>query len=258
MRPRNCMISWIPSEIRWLSQQVRPFLRWHAASFVCISVGSCLALLSPLVLKWMIDVVLPSRRVGLLIGAVWPDLPVSSGPSRAYDRRRLLDYASRPATGASSALADSPTSGHALRRLSRRHTGGRLNVSAKRPIDEISFLVPIWCLPSCGHCWPQYSALGAMLILNPRMTLVVLPLIPVFLLTRKHFRDRLEVIPRRCSTTRLRGAVSSRNIFRRWLQYNFCVGNVDRSARRFGYWASRFGTCQTFSHWQFRSPSTPA
>ena len=34
--------------------------------------------------------------------------------------------------------------------------------------------------------------LGAMLILNPRMTLVVLPLIPVFLLTRKHFRSRLE------------------------------------------------------------------
>jgi subfamily B ATP-binding cassette protein MsbA len=31
-----------------------------------------------------------------------------------------------------------------------------------------------------------------MLILNPRMTLVILPLIPVFILTRKHFRDRLE------------------------------------------------------------------
>jgi ABC-type multidrug transport system fused ATPase/permease subunit len=31
-----------------------------------------------------------------------------------------------------------------------------------------------------------------MLILNPRMTLAILPLIPVFVLTRKRFRNRLE------------------------------------------------------------------
>src|SRR5215472_14825872 len=70
VRPRNGMISWVPSEISWLSRQVRPFLRWHAASLVCISVGSFLGLLAPLVLKSLIDLVLPSRRIGLLIGTV--------------------------------------------------------------------------------------------------------------------------------------------------------------------------------------------
>jgi ABC-type bacteriocin/lantibiotic exporter with double-glycine peptidase domain len=64
------MISWIPSEIRWLYGQVRPFLRWHIATFFCISAGSFLALSAPLVLKWLIDVVLPGRRVGPLLGAV--------------------------------------------------------------------------------------------------------------------------------------------------------------------------------------------
>ena len=54
------------------------------------------------------------------------------------------------------------------------------------------FLVPIWCLPSCGHLLATVLTLGTMLILNPRMTLAVLPLIPVFILTRKHFRNRLE------------------------------------------------------------------
>ena len=64
------MTSWIPSEIRWLYRKVRPFLRWHVASFACITVGSILALLAPLVLKWLIDVILPSRKIELLIGAV--------------------------------------------------------------------------------------------------------------------------------------------------------------------------------------------
>jgi ABC-type bacteriocin/lantibiotic exporter with double-glycine peptidase domain len=67
---RTSMTSWMPSEMRWLFRQVRPFLRWHVTSFVCMSVGSFLALLSPLVLKWMIEVILPSRRVGLVVGAV--------------------------------------------------------------------------------------------------------------------------------------------------------------------------------------------
>lgn len=56
--------------MRWLYGQVRPFLRWHIASFFCISAGSLLALFAPLVLKWLIDVVLPGRRIGLLISAV--------------------------------------------------------------------------------------------------------------------------------------------------------------------------------------------
>src|SRR5258708_37761373 len=64
------MIKWIPSEIRWLYRQVRPFLRWHLASFCCIAVGSFLALLAPLVLRWLIGVMGPSRQTGHLIGAM--------------------------------------------------------------------------------------------------------------------------------------------------------------------------------------------
>ena len=64
------MISWIPSEMRWLSRQVRPFIRWHLASFFCIALASSLALLAPLILKWLIDGVLPGRRISLLVAAV--------------------------------------------------------------------------------------------------------------------------------------------------------------------------------------------
>src|SRR5713226_6959240 len=59
--------SCVPSELRWLSKQMRPLLPLHFASFLCITAGSLLGLLAPLVLKWIIDQVIPHHRVGLLL-----------------------------------------------------------------------------------------------------------------------------------------------------------------------------------------------
>ena len=186
------MISWIPSEIRWLSQQVRPFLRWHAASFVCISVGSCLALLSPLVLKWMIDVVLPGRRVGLLIGAVGLIFLCHQGRAVLTTGGGYLTMLAAQQLALALRL-------RILRHLDTLsadyHEGtpvGASMYSLKDPIDEISFLGSDLVPSILRTLLATVLTLGAMLILNPRMTLVVLPLIPVFLLTRKHFRDRLD------------------------------------------------------------------
>jgi ABC-type bacteriocin/lantibiotic exporter with double-glycine peptidase domain len=57
----------VPGELRWLAKQIRQFVPLHVASFVCMTVGSLLALLTPLVLKWLIDHVLPQRETGLLL-----------------------------------------------------------------------------------------------------------------------------------------------------------------------------------------------
>jgi ATP-binding cassette subfamily B protein len=57
----------VPNELRWLSKQIRPLLPFHFASFLCITAGSLLGLLTPLVLKWVIDQVIPHHRVGLLL-----------------------------------------------------------------------------------------------------------------------------------------------------------------------------------------------
>lgn len=67
---RSRWSSWLPSELRWLSKQIRPLLYWHVASFLCITVGSLLALLTPLVLRWLIDQILPQKKMGLLLLAV--------------------------------------------------------------------------------------------------------------------------------------------------------------------------------------------
>src|SRR5258706_4969072 len=55
-----------------MGKQIRPFVPWHVASFLCMTAGSLLALLTPLVLRWLIDQVLPRREAGLLLAAAGP------------------------------------------------------------------------------------------------------------------------------------------------------------------------------------------
>jgi ABC-type bacteriocin/lantibiotic exporter with double-glycine peptidase domain len=63
-------LHWLPPELVWLVQEIRPLLQLHLSSFLCITAGSLLALLSPLLLKWLIDGIIPQRRMGLLLVAV--------------------------------------------------------------------------------------------------------------------------------------------------------------------------------------------
>jgi ABC-type multidrug transport system fused ATPase/permease subunit len=186
------MFSWIPSEMRWLFRQVRPFLRWHIASFLCMSVGSFLALLSPLVLKWMIDVVLPGRRLGLLVAAVGLIF-------LCYQGRAVLTTGGGYLTMLAAQQLALALRLRLLRHLdtlsANYHEGTPVGASMyplKDPIDEISFLGSDLVPFILRTLLATVLTLGTMLILNPWMTLAVLPLIPVFVLTRKHFRNRLE------------------------------------------------------------------
>ena len=186
------MSSWIPPEIRWLSKQVRPFLHWHAASILCISVGSFLGLLAPLVLKSLIDLVLPSRRIGLLIVTVGLIFLCHQGRAvltsvggyltmRAAERL-ALDMRLRLLRHLDTLSAD----------YYERTPVGASMYPLQEPIDEISYFGSDLLPTILRTLMATMLSLGTMLLLNARMTLAVLPLIPVFLLTRKHFHSRLE------------------------------------------------------------------
>lgn len=62
----------------------------------------------------------------------------------------------------------------------------------KEPIDEVSYFGSDLVPSILRTLVATALTLGTMLLLNARMTLTVLPLIPVFLLTKKHFRGRLQ------------------------------------------------------------------
>jgi ABC-type multidrug transport system fused ATPase/permease subunit len=182
----------MPSEIRWLFRQVRPFLLWHVASFICISIASFLGLLAPLVLKSLIDRVLPSRRIGLLLAAVGLIFLCHQG-------RAVLTSVG----GYLSMLAAEHLALDLRLRLLRRldtlsadyHEGTPIGESMyplKEPIDEVSYFGSDLVPSILRTLVATALTVGTMLLLNARMTLTVLPLIPVFLLTKEHFRGRLE------------------------------------------------------------------
>jgi ABC-type multidrug transport system fused ATPase/permease subunit len=186
------MISWIPSEIRWLSGQVRPFLRWHIASFFCIALGSSLALLAPLILKWLVDEILPGHRAELLVAAVGliflchqgkAVLTSVSGYLTMLAAQRLaLDMRLRLLRHFDTLSAD-------------YHEGtpvGATMYPLKEPIEEIAYFGSDLLPAILRTLVATVLTLGTMLVLNAGMTLAVLPLIPVFLLARKRFRERLE------------------------------------------------------------------
>jgi ABC-type bacteriocin/lantibiotic exporter with double-glycine peptidase domain len=182
---------WFPNEIRWLAKQIRPLVHWHIGSFLCITAGSLFALLTPLILKWLIDAIIPQRRIGLLLFAVVLILLAHQG------RTALNSF------GSFLMLTAAQKMGLALRMSLLRHLDtlsaeyyedtpvGAVMYPLKEPIDEISYfgsdLVPaiLRMLLTTGF------TLATMFVLSPMLTLTVVPLLPIFLITRHYYRKRL-------------------------------------------------------------------
>jgi len=188
---RSRWSSWLPSELRWLSKQIRPLLHWHLASFLCITAGSLLALLTPLVLKWLIDQIIPQKNVELLLLAVGLIF-------LGYQGRMALT-----SLGNYLMLSAAQKMGLTLRVGLLRHLDtlsadyyentpvGSVMYPLKEPIEEVAYFGSD-LLPAILRMLLTTSfTLATMFLLSPVLTLAVVPLVPVFLITRHHFRSRL-------------------------------------------------------------------
>jgi ABC-type bacteriocin/lantibiotic exporter with double-glycine peptidase domain len=185
------MRNMFPSELLWLFERIRPLFAWHLASFFCLTVGSALALINPLALMWVIDRVLPNRDIPLLICAVTV-IFVSS------ELRAILSSSGVYLTLLASQRTVVSIRMELLKRLNslsaeyheNTPVGARL-YTLREPIEEVAYfgsdLVPAVLRTALVTTF----TLSAMLFLNPRLTLLVLPAIPAFVLARRHFRGLL-------------------------------------------------------------------
>jgi ABC-type multidrug transport system fused ATPase/permease subunit len=183
----------LPSELRWLAKEIRPLLHLHLASFLCITGGSLLGLLTPLVLKWLIDGILPHKQLGLLLLAV-------GSIFLAYQGRTALIGVGNYLT-----LSSAQRMGLALRLKLLRHLDtlpaeyyeatavGNVMYPFNEPVAEIAYFGSD-LLPAILRALLTTSfTVATMFALSPALTLAVLPLIPVFLIVRQHFRRRLSL-----------------------------------------------------------------
>ena len=185
------MLSPFPPELRWLFPKVKPQLLRHIASFICLTLASLLALVTPFSIRWLIDSILPARNLHLLVIAI--GLIFAS-----YEGRAVLN-----ALGGYLTFRATQGTALALRMALLRHLGslsadyfdrtpvGELLYPFERPIDEISYFGSD-LLPSILRTAIAAAAtLSAMTVLSPALTLVVIPVVPAFLALRHHYRERI-------------------------------------------------------------------
>src|SRR5258708_2076252 len=185
------MLNPFPRELRWLFPEVKPQLSLHVASFLCLTLASLLALVTPLSIRWLIDSILPAHNAQLLLIAI--GLIFGS-----YEGRAVLS-----SLGGYFTFRATQHTALALRMCLLRHFDslsadyfdrtpvGELLYPFEGPIDEISYFGSD-LLPSILRAAIAAGVtLSAMMFLSPFLTPLVIPIVPRFLILRNRYRSQI-------------------------------------------------------------------
>lgn len=196
------------TEWRWFAGQLRPFARLQAASTACLIGSTLLSLADPLIVKWLIDSGLQRQDWSVVLIAV-------AGFFGVYVGRMLL------------VIGGNLTSQRLLERLMLRlrlrlvrrvqsmdaHFFDRFPVGElvrrlEQDVEQVGQVGTSLVPTLVRIVISAVVTLGIMLALDWKLTLVVVPLVPLFLALRAFFRTRLE----RASEA-ARGATGERSSF---------------------------------------------
>ncbi len=179
------------SEFRWLIAQVRPFIRLHFGSYLCVVASSILVLLDPLIVRLLIDDVIPNRRLSWLPLIAAAFFLTYTGRLGFDSLAGLLNFQAVQKMTFRSRLS-------LLRHLQKlsveyhdnRPVGDTLH-RLQIDVDQVGTL-SAEVIPSVLRMVTIFTVvMSAMLILNYRLTAIILPLIPIFILVRRRFHHRL-------------------------------------------------------------------
>ena len=201
------MRSVVSHEVRWLGRQVLPLMRLNLLGLLSIVAASVLTLLDPLIIKWLIDEALAKGSVGLLLlGAL--------GFGAAYFGQLAFSYAAY--------LFGFVVSQKMIFRI-RVALIRRLHVLSARyyentPVGEILYRVEQDVdrvgelggdvLPSVIRmAVVAVMVLVTMCVLNVHLTVMVMPLLPLFYFLQRRYLSPLTVAAE--TTQRQMGVISS-------------------------------------------------
>ncbi len=179
------------SEFWWLVSQVKPFFRLHLGSYLCVIAASILVLLDPLIVRFLIDEVIPNRRLTSLPLVALAFFFSYMGRLSFDSLAGILNFRAVQKMTYRTRLA-------LLRRLQRLSAEYHDNTSPgdtlhrlQMDVDQVGTLTSE-VIPVLLRTTTIFTlVMITMLVLNYRLTLVVLPLIPLFILVRRRFQDRL-------------------------------------------------------------------
>ena len=178
-------------QAKWFLSHLRPLLRPHLLSIALVVLGSSMFLLDPLLIKWLIDRVIPKKMLGLLLAAAAGFLGIYvcrlglSAFARLISFRTVQDLVLRlrfsilqQLNRLSADYHDTAALGDTLYRVEQdvdqvAEIGSGLVPSVLQAVFNAIFVITTLC------------------VLNWRLTLVLVPLLPLFFVFRKHFELRL-------------------------------------------------------------------
>ena len=182
----------VSSELRWLSRQARPVMSLLVVNLVCMVVGSGLSLLDPLVVKWLIDVALPKRDLHLVLFGTLVFCAV-------YLASVIVSYLAAFISCIVTQKLVFRIRVSLLRRIqtlpARYHGSVQVGETLYRIEQDVDRVAEL-----SGDILPltiQMVITGAMVlvtmgILNWRLTVVILPLLPVFYLLQRRYSIKLK------------------------------------------------------------------
>jgi ABC-type multidrug transport system fused ATPase/permease subunit len=180
-------------EFSWLLSQVKPFLRLHVSSYFCIVLAGIFSLIDPLIIRLLIDDVIPNRRLLLLPFVALAFFLTYMGRLGFDSLAAMLNFR---AVQKMTFRARLGLLRHLQRLSAEYHDDRPLGDTLHRlqvDVDQIGTLSGE-VIPSALRMVTVFSlVMITMLVLNYRLTLIVLPLIPVFLLIRHRFQQRLRL-----------------------------------------------------------------
>src|SRR5690349_4858289 len=179
------------NEIRWLAAQVRPLVRLHMAGYLCMFAASILVLIDPLIIRFLIDDVIPNRRLSWLPLAALALFLVYTGRLGCDSLAGFLNFKAvqkmtfrsrlkllRHLQRLSAEYHDNRAAGDTLHRL-------------QIDVDQVGTLSSE-LIPGALRMFTVFSLIiVTMMLLNYRLTAIVLPLLPVFVLVRRRFHKQL-------------------------------------------------------------------
>lgn len=178
-------------EFKWLMQQVRPYRVLYLTGLITLVLGGAIGMIDPLVMKWLIDTILPERHLHLLL--------VAAGIL-------LISYVLRSAlVGISSILSKKATENviYNIRVALVTHLStlsadyydenppGDLMFRLEQDVDLLAQFGADMLSSSIYTFVTALSTLVILYRLNSELACVILPVVPIFMLVRRRYRARL-------------------------------------------------------------------
>jgi ABC-type bacteriocin/lantibiotic exporter with double-glycine peptidase domain len=178
-------------QLRWFLFQLRPLLRAHLLGVFLIVLASLTFLLDPLIVKWLIDVVLPKKDARLLIVAVACVASVYACQLSCYATGGILSFRTVQKLVYSIRLKMFEQMNRLSADFHETVPLGERLYRIEQDVDQVAELGSSMVPSVLQTAFTTIFVLATMFALNVRLTCVLLPLMPLFVLLKRRHEIRL-------------------------------------------------------------------